>query len=225
MSILSEKIDVFHSDLSSMSKIVQDMLHDVVQQLNLLPGDSRHKKIASDLKQKDEIVDRLDVEIGDRCYKLLALQQPVSIDLRQLVSGIKIVGHLERVGDLSVSISKRLSSISTKGATTAPKLIQEMALTIQTMLDEVVRAYDESDVATAKAIRAEDEVIDDLHRRMIQEIISEIQSDPSQVEVLLYQSSISRKFERIADHIVHIAEEVVFLVEGRVLRHDSVVKV
>jgi phosphate transport system protein len=167
----------------------------------------------------DEHIDLLEVEVEEDCLKLLALHQPVAADLRFIVSVLKINSDLERIADFAVSISW---SIVDRGALPdgAPSfslaLMKDQA---QAMVREVLRAVIEVDCSRARTVLKMDDVVDAEKRRIQREIMAEIKRHPGFVEALSSILSVARSLERIADHATNIAEDVIYMVEGDIVRH------
>ena len=169
----------------------------------------------------DDEVDRMDVEIEEECLKLLALHQPVAIDLRRITTVLKIGGELERVADLGVSIAERACGIVGCPEISVPENMKDMSRQALDMLHRSIDAYVHLDVRTAREVCLQDEAIDNLNRIIIEELTKLMQARPELVEPALHMFSASRQIERIADHATNIAEDVVYLVQGEIIRHRN----
>jgi len=217
MSIhLIRDLDHLHRMILTMCASVEKLVHSAVDALHK-PNYERARQIMS----TDDEVDRMDVEIEEECLKLLALHQPVAIDLRRITTVLKIGGELERVADLGVSIAERACGIVSSGEITVPDNMKDMSRQALDMLHRSIDAYVHLDVRTAREVCAQDEAIDDLNRQIIEELTRLMQSQPSMVETALHLFSASRQIERIADHATNIAEDVVYLVQGEIIRHRN----
>ena len=217
MSIhLIRDLDHLHRMILTMCASVEEMIHSAVDALHQ-PDYSRARQIMA----ADDEVDRMDVEIEEECLKLLALHQPVAIDLRRITTVLKIGAELERVADLGVSIAERACGIARCGEIAVPDDMKDMSRQALDMLHRSIDAYVQLDVRTAREVCAQDESIDDLNRAIIDELTRRMQEQPALVEAALHLFSASRQIERIADHATNIAEDVVYLVQGEIIRHRS----
>lgn len=203
-----------HKDLLSVCAIVEDMIHRAVEQLSNPDAQQAQKLIAQDTE-----IDRWDVRIEDNCLKLLALHQPVAIDLRRITTVLKISGELERVADLAVNIAERASGLADGAAVLVPDRLKSMARKAVEMLHRSIDSYVELDSAAARNVIVEDDLVDDANRAIILELIAQMHRQPSQLDSLLHLFSAVRQVERVADHATNIAEDVVYLVEGKIIRH------
>ena len=195
---------------------VEQIIHSAVDALHN-PNYERARQIMA----ADDEVDRMDVEIEEECLKLLALHQPVAIDLRRITTVLKIGGELERVADLGVSIAERSCGIASCAEISAPEDMKDMSRQALDMLHRSIDAYVHLDVRTAREVCNQDETIDNLNRVIIEELTDLIRSRPDLVEPALHMFSASRQIERIADHATNIAEDVVYLVQGEIIRHRN----
>jgi phosphate transport system protein len=215
MSIhLQTDLQDLHKDLLSMCAIVEDMIHRAVDQLASPDLDEARKLIAEDNK-----IDRWDVKIEDACLKLLALHQPVAIDLRRITTVLKISGELERVADLAVNITERACGLLEAPDLTVPDQLKEMARSAVDMLHRSIDAYVDLDSEKARAVILDDDQIDDANQQIIQKLIDLMHAHPDRLDALLHLFSAVRQVERVGDHASNIAEDVVYLVEGRIIRH------
>lgn len=169
--------------------------------------------------EADREIDQFEVEIEEECLKVLALHQPVAIDLRYLVAVLKINNDLERIGDLAVNIAKRARDLSAMPKIDSP--VDFAVITEQTkqILEKSLEALVEMDVKVARQVLAADDEIDDLHRDLFRQIQDSIRDDPNHLEILIQYLSVSRNLERIADHATNIAEDVIYMIEGEIVRH------
>lgn len=217
MSIhLIRDLESLHRDILSMCAMVEEMIHLAIDELG-----RSNSYPAVELAKKDDEIDRWDVRIEEECLKILALHQPVAIDLRRITSVLKISGELERVADLSVHIAERAASIANRPEVEVPEKLQTMARLALDMLHRSIDSYVVLDSILARQVCAEDDRVDQLNREIIQELTEVMKSSPTLVEPALHLFSASRHVERIADHATNIAEDVVYLVEGAIIRHRS----
>lgn len=169
----------------------------------------------------DEEVNRLQMEIDGRCFKLLALHQPMAVDLRLIVAAMKINDDLERVGDLAVNIAEAARRY-VRHAPVKPLIdLPRMAQIARQMLRDAIRAFVTKDVALCRDVLARDDQVDVLKDQVFRELLTYMLSDRKTVEPSLDLILISRHLERVGDHATNIAEDVVFLVEARDVRHRA----
>jgi len=180
----------------------------------------RDEKLAQRVAEDDKLIDEMEVEVEEECLKILALYQPVAIDLRYIVSVLKINNDLERIGDLAANVAERVVFLATKPPVEAPDAIPRMAKVVQVMLKDSLDALVQMDTALAKKVLVADNEVDSLHRGMYRTVEAGIRSNPEDVEVWLHLTAISRYLERAADHTTNIAEDVIYMVEGEISRHQ-----
>ena len=169
----------------------------------------------------DGPINRLHIEIDNRCFTLLALHQPMAVDLRAIVSAVKINTDLERVGDLAVNIAEAVSRYLRHPAVKELIDIPRMATIAQAMLRDALDAYVRRDTAMAEAVLNEDDELDALKTQVFRELLTYMLQDPSKIEPALDLILISRHLERIGDHATNIAEDVIFMVSARDVRHHA----
>lgn len=211
---LQADLNALHKDLLSMSAAVEEMIHQAVALLS-------HPSIeqARALMDRDTEIDRWDVMIEENCLKMLALHQPVAIDLRRITTVLKVVAELERVADLAVNISERACGLLDAPEVVVPDELKDMARHAVHMLHRAIDAYVALDSRLAREVCAEDDVIDEANERLINHLIQQMHAQPDRLDALLHLFSAVRQVERVADHATNIAEDVVYLVEGRIIRH------
>ena len=167
----------------------------------------------------DEPVNRLHIEIDERCFRLLALYQPMATDLRAIVAAVKINTDLERVGDLAVNIAEAAQRYV--GHAPVKKLIDipKMGDIAQSMLRDALDAYVKRDTALAHHVLNEDDQLDGLKTQVFRELLTYMLQDPTTVEPALDLILVSRHLERIGDHATNVAEDVIFMVSALDVRH------
>jgi len=149
------------------------------------------------------------------------LSRDVATDLRRITAVLKITAELERIADLGVNIAERaLAMRELPKIPISPKL-EAMSKQAVEMLDGSITAYLKQDTASARRIRGEDDVVDALNREIIGELMTLMKSEPAMIEAAMQLFSVSRSIERVADHATNIAEDVIYLVEGDIVRHQS----
>ena len=179
----------------------------------------RRAEIARDVIDGDCAIDAREVEVEEHCLKILALHQPVAVDLRFIVAVMKVNNDLERMGDLAANIAERAAYISTQDAIRLPVGLSEMAKTARTMVRQSLDALVNMDVELARGVLRRDDEVDAANREMFDTLQRVMHDDPSTIERAVQALSASRNLERIADHATNIAEDVIFMIEGEVIRH------
>ena len=182
---------------------------------------SRDAGILQDVLRGDAPINQLHIEIDNRCFTLLALHQPMAGDLRAIVSAVKINTDLERVGDLAVNIVEAISRYLRHPAVQELIDIPRMATIAQAMLRDALDAYVRRDTAMAQAVLDTDDELDALKTQVFRDLLTWMLQDPSRIEPALDLILISRHLERIGDHATNIAEDVIFMVSARDVRHHA----
>ena len=169
----------------------------------------------------DQPVNALHIEIDQRCFTLLALYQPMAVDLRAIVSAVKINTDLERVGDLAINIAEAALRYTVHPPVKRLIDIPKMATIAQGMLRDALDAFVRRDTALAQRVLNEDDELDALKTQIFRELLTYMLQDPATIEPALDLILISRHLERIGDHATNIAEDVIFMVSARDVRHHS----
>ena len=167
----------------------------------------------------DEPINELHIEIDSRCFKLLALHQPMATDLRAIVAAVKINTDLERVGDLAVNIAEAATRYATRPPVKRLIDIPQMADIAQAMLHDALDSFVRRDTRLAQQVLNQDDLLDGLKSQVFRELLTYMLHDPSTVEPALDLILISRHLERIGDHATNVAEDVIFMVSARDVRH------
>jgi phosphate transport system protein len=181
----------------------------------------RDAVLALEVVEGDEEIDQMEVDVEEDCLKILALYQPVAIDLRFVVAVLKINNDLERMADHAVNIARRAEYIATYTDVTLPMDLEVMVQKTQTMVRESLDAFVRQDAVLARRVCGADKDVDQLNRQMHVFIQQQIRVNPEKVEQLIHQLSVSRQLERIADLATNVAEDVVYMVEGAIIRHRT----
>ena len=184
----------------------------------------RRPSLAQRVVDEDDEVDRLELEIDDICFEILAREQPVASDLRFITTAMKIVGDIERIGDNGVNMARRALEIMHEPELKPIIDIPVAAAAAQRILKESLDAFVTSDADLAKRVIQDDRYIDDVCEQMLRELLTYMFEDPSTVSRALRLMFVARNLERIGDHAANIAEMVIFLVEGQDVRHRQAAK-
>jgi phosphate transport system protein len=169
----------------------------------------------------DQPINRLHIEVDNRCFTLLALYQPMAADLRTIVSAVKINTDLERVGDLAVNIAEAARRYASHAPVKKLIDIPRMAGIAQTMLRDALDAFVRRDVGLAQQVLNEDDKLDSLKTQIFRELLTYMLQDPATIEPALDLILVSRHLERIGDHATNVAEDVIFIVSAKDVRHHS----
>jgi phosphate transport system protein len=183
--------------------------------------ESRDSDLAARIIRSDYEIDETEVEVEEECLKILALYQPVAIDLRFIVAVIKINNDLERIGDEAVNIAERIQSIAKRSTFSFHFDYTEMAEIAAAMLKQSLDALVNMDIDTAFRVITMDDEVDDIQSKAYSQIKQAMRERPEEMTYLINLYLISRHLERIADHATNIAEEVVYLIEGEIVRHGK----
>lgn len=181
----------------------------------------RNRELAIQVIENDYEIDQYEVEIEEDCLKILALHQPVAIDLRFIVAVLKINNDLERIGDLAVNIAERAEFLATREPVGVSLDFVTMADKAQMMLKMSLDALVNLSIETAQQVRSSDDEIDFLNRQMYLKVQQAILDKPDRIESLVHLLSVSRHLERIADHATNIAEDVIYMIQGQIVRHQT----
>ncbi len=197
-----------------MGSRIEDIIRDSMQALI-----ARDSKLAEECIERDHEINRLEMEIDELCFKMLALRQPTASDLRFITFGLKVVTDLERVGDLGVNIAERALELNQEPPLKPFIDLPMMSEAVQKMLKSSLDAFVNEDVQLAQQILSEDDKIDDLNRQIFEELVDYMGRDKANITRACRLVFISRYLERIADHATNIAEMVIFMVQGKDVRH------
>lgn len=203
-------------NLLRMAGYVEQMIADAVRAL--IEGD---REMAERTIEADAHVDDLEVETDELCLLMLAKRQPLASDLRMITLAMKMVTDLERIGDLAVNISERTMALGSAPRPAAADKISRMATTAQSMIRRAIDAFVSRDVNLARSVFDQDQDVDDLYREVTEDVQSTMHDEPAYVQRGVHLSAVAKFLERIADHGTNLAELVIFLVEGKDVRHKS----
>ncbi|MDX1774962.1 MAG: phosphate signaling complex protein PhoU [Desulfobulbales bacterium] len=180
---------------------------------------NRDERLIDEVIQSDAIIDRMEVEIEEHCLKILALYQPVAIDLRFIIAVLKINNELERVADIAVNIAERAAFLCKCKDFEIPYDVKGMASKVESMVTRSIDSLVHMDVQLAHKIRADDDEVDAYNREMYAKVKDMLIKDPEHINCMLHAVSAGRHMERIADHACNIAEDVIYLVDAEIVRH------
>ncbi len=181
--------------------------------------ENRDGALARQVIEADNEVDLLEVELEEECLKILALYQPVARDLRFIITTLKVNNDLERIDDLSGSIAEHALFFADKPQCRLPFDFSRMASLTRRMLKDSLDSLVELDEEKAVRVREADDAVDDLNRSMYDAARRQILDEPEEVEFVMHAMGMCRAFERIADQTTNIAEDVIYLISGQIVRH------
>jgi phosphate transport system protein len=207
-------MEAVHRDLLCMCAEVEELVHRAVQALDAGEHDAIDRLIA-----RDDDVDRWDVRIEEEALRILALHKPVAIDLRRVAAVLRISRDLERVADLGVNIAERAAGLKSGPEIAVPEELESMARIALEMLHQSIDALVELDSRRAREVCLRDDEVDNLGQKIVDGLADLIKRSPDLVEPAMHLFSASRQVERVADHATNIAEDVVYLIEGEIVRH------
>ncbi len=216
----------FHDELSQVKVRLLTMSGEAEAALGLAVEAllQRDRAKAHQVIAGDRVIDAMEVEIEEMCINLLALQQPMARDLRMLTSALKIASDLERVGDHAVNIAQSAERlIEFRMITPEPELVV-MARLSREMLSDAIEAFIRSDAAAGRDVCRRDDKVDALHRSMFRILLTHMMEDPHIIGAGMELFLVSRNLERVADLATNIGEDVVFLVEGKSIKHQAEVQ-
>jgi phosphate transport system protein len=181
----------------------------------------RRPSLARAVIDRDDEVDKMEVEVDDLCYGLLALEQPVANDLRLIATAMKIVKDLERIGDISVNIGERVVELLQEPELKPIVDLPVIAEAAQKSLKDSLDAFVHSDTELAQKVVANDAFLDALHEQIFRELLTYMLEDPRSISRAIKLIFIAKALERVGDHAANIAEMVVFMVRGDDIRHGK----
>jgi len=213
---LIKEIDKLKKMLLSLSAMVEESVQRAVKAL-----DTRDAALAQRVIDYDVEIDKKEVDVEEECLKILALHQPVAIDLRLIIAILKMNNDLERIADLAVNIAERAAFLATQEQLPLRFNFVQMGEKAQDMLRKSLDALVNLDVNLAREVCAADDGVDAMNREAYLAVQEAIRRHPDRMEALIHLLSISRHIERIADHATNIAEDVIYMCEGQIVRHHT----
>lgn len=210
-----KELEGLKKKLLSLSCVVEESVEEAVRSIS-----HRDVKLARKVIDNDDSIDLMEVEVEEECLKVLALHQPVAVDLRFVIAVLKINNDLERIGDLAVNIAERSTYLSQQEPIEMPFDFETMEKKTRLMLKKALDSLIQMDVKMANEVGAADDEVDAINREMYNQVSKGIRKSPDQADRLIHCLSISRHLERIADYATNIAEDVIYMIEGQIVRHQ-----
>jgi len=209
-----EELEALKQMLLAMGGLVEDQIRRVMRALI-----ERDDALAQEVIDRDRRVNALDVEVDEKCVELLALHQPTAGDLRFITTAMKIVTDLERIGDQAVNIAQRAIELNREPQLKPYIDLPRMADKAGQMVKESLDAFVSRDTGLARRVCGEDEAVDALKEQVFRELLTFMMEDARTIPRAIRLILISRFLERVADHATNIAEMVIYMVEGKMVRH------
>jgi len=181
----------------------------------------RDAALAAKVIEFDPEIDDMEVDVEEECLKILALHQPVAADLRFIIAALKLNNDLERIGDLAVNIAEIGAHLARSEPVSVPFDLRGMSDIVQGMLRDSLDALMNMDAGLARDVRKRDDAVDAINRQMYPDVQAAIRANPERIGTLIRLLRVSHNLERIADHATNIAEDVIYMVEGGIVRHRS----
>lgn len=216
MRHMQREIDRLKRKMLALGAIVEDNLR-----LAFHAIEARDVAEARSVIATDHVIDENEVDVEEECLKILALYQPVAGDLRFIVAVIKINSELERIGDLGVNIAERAIALADEHPLPVPHLLSVMADRTSAIIEKALDALVRQDAVTARQVLAADDEIDALYADLIAALKEIIRAQPEHLDAAVLLFSVARQLERLADHATNIAEDVLYMVEGEIHRHQA----
>jgi phosphate transport system protein len=211
---IDQELAELRSQILRMGALVESQIEGSIKALV-----DRDVDLASRIIERDTLVNTMDVEIDENCIRLLALQAPAARDLRFVTTAMKISTELERMSDISENISERVIELNDEPQLKPYIDIPRMANWTMTMVQECLDAFVRSDAALARKVCADDDFVDNLTHQLFRELLSFMIENPATITRAIRLTFIGKSLERIADHATNIAELVIYMVEGKIIRH------
>lgn len=209
-----EELKNLKEKILKLGALVEDQVQNAITALV-----KRNSKLAQDVIEKDAQVNKIEVEIDEECIRLIALRQPAGSDLRFITTAMKLVTDMERIGDLAVDICERAMELNLEPQLKPYIDIPRMADISMQMLKGALDAFVNRDSKLAQEVCARDDEVDNLNVQIFRELLTFMVEDSHTITRAVRVSYVSKYLERIADHATNIAEMVVYLVEGKIIRH------
>jgi len=213
---LERELDRLKKKILALGAIVEERVRMAIKAM-----EARDRELAKKVIEADDEIDQIEVDVEEGCLKILALYQPVAIDLRFIVAVIKINNDLERIGDIAVNIAERAAFLATQPKLDIPFDFGSMAEKTQSMLKKSLDALVNMDLNLAWEVGAADDEVDAINRDMYLQVQDGIRKNIDRMECLIHLLQASRHLERIADHATNIAEDVIYMINGEIVRHRA----
>ena len=214
---LQRDLDKIKKEVLILGDLVETSINNAILALN-----NRELSYAEEVFKQEEVINEMEVKIEEDCLKILALHQPVAVDLRFIVVVLKVNNDLERMGDCATNVGKRASELmKEEPLSTLPAFINDLPDLVRTMVRKSLDSLVRLDVGLAREVIEMDDKVDEINRNMYAETKRVVEENSNITDKAINLLSCSRYMERIADLSTNIAEDVIFMVEGKVIRHSD----
>ncbi len=213
-TVFEKELESLNGKILQLCSLVERSINNSVKSLV-----ERDSKLAVETIDRDAEINKIEVEIDEECIRLIAIRQPRASDLRFITTAMKITTDLERIGDLTENICERAQELNEEPILKPYIDIPQMAEIAEKMLKDAIDAFVRRDVHLARNVLKQDDIIDRLNAQVFNELLFYMIQDPTTVSRAIKITYVSKYLERIADHATNIAEMVVYLVEGKIIRH------
>ncbi len=213
---LQREIDRLKRKMLALGALVEESMRLAMQGLEEHDVEKAHRVINT-----DAVIDEQEVDVEEECLKILALYQPVAKDLRFLIAVVKINSELERIGDLSAEIAEKAIECVAGSAVAVPSEMITLADRTERIVERALDSLVRQDARTARRVLAADDEIDAFYASLIEELKNRIRADLDDLDGLILLVNVARCLERMADHATNIAEDVLYMVEGEIYRHQT----
>ncbi len=214
--ILQKEIEKLKKHILALGAVVEERVQMAVQSI-----EDNDPELARAVIRGDIEIDHMEVDLEEECLKVLALYQPVATDLRFIIAVLKINNDLERLGDLAVNIADRAICIPAMVTNDMITDITSMANKAQVMLRNSLDALVNMDAGLAREVCARDDEVDEIHARLFTKFETAVRRQPDRLQYYTHLMGVSRNLERIADHTTNIAEDVIYMISGEIVRHRT----
>jgi phosphate transport system protein len=211
-----DELDKLRSLLIRMGSLVDEQIEFALRAIN--ESDTKLAKLVIEREQK---VNEFDLMVEGQCQRIFALSQPVAVDLRLIMAAMRINSDLERIGDIAENIAERVEPLVGQQDLLAKVGSKEMSTTARQMLTNAFDAFINNDARLARSVFGEDDIVDELAKQSFYKLIEIMKSEPGLIEPAAHAMALFRHVERLADHSTNIAEDVIFVVEAKLLKHMS----
>ena len=216
MAIFDEELKILKEKILTLGTMVETAIYDSVQSLV-----ERDSKLAQEVIKKDHLINALEVQIDEECVRLIALRQPMARDLRFITTTVKITTDLERMGDLAVNIAERALELNEEPQLKPFVNIPKMAEITQKMVHDSLKAFVEGCSKLPYEVINTDDEVDDLTVKNFEELLGFMLKDPKIIPLAVKRTYVAKYLERIADHTTNIAEMIIYMCKGKIIRHTT----
>ena len=209
-SAFDRDLEAIQAQIMKMGGLVEEAIMKSARSLEL-----HDEELAQEVRQNDKVIDQLEETINEEAARVIALRAPMSVDLRLVLSVIKVAGNLERIGDYSKNIAKRTTILAqTQPINDSAAALRRMAREVERMLKDALDAYIQRDAELAQDVIDRDEEVDQMYNALFREFLTFMMEDPRNITPCMHLHFIGKNIERMGDHVTSIAEQVVYLVTG-----------